>query len=286
MNEYIGMALIGIGIIYDLFGCLGLVRLPDVYTRLQAATKAVTMGTSFILIGVAVYAGFGALAAKSIICMLFVLLTSPTAAHAIARSAHSSGIRVERITAEGLIGRTIESELWDIIRQGHEYEKDYFDHMLEVCPILDIEQSMASKELFKAVSEQLGRRVDIEPESIVSRLVEREKESTTALAPEIAIPHIIIPGEKTFEMLAIRTKNGTWFSDVSPQVHAIFILAGTKDRWHLHLRSLAAIATMVQTKDFYKQWSEAPDVNRLRALLIERSRQRHRKKKRANNTPG
>ena len=61
---------------------------------LKAATKCVTLGTCLILIGAAVCAGWGALAFKALICMAFVLVTSPTAAHAIARGAYKSGVRL------------------------------------------------------------------------------------------------------------------------------------------------------------------------------------------------
>lgn len=94
MNEYAGLAIIGLGIVFDVFGCIGLVRLPDVYTRLQAATKCVTLGTCMILAGVFVYSGFGAVGVKALLCMLFVLVTSPTAAHAIARGAYRSGVKM------------------------------------------------------------------------------------------------------------------------------------------------------------------------------------------------
>jgi len=57
MNEYIGYTLISIGILYDILACFGLVRMPDTYTRLQTSTKAITVGTSFILIGAALFAG-------------------------------------------------------------------------------------------------------------------------------------------------------------------------------------------------------------------------------------
>ena len=81
MNETIGYILITVGVFFDVLGCIGLVRLPDVYNRLQAATKCVTLGTCMILIGVLVITGFNALGVKALICMLFVLLTSPTSAH-------------------------------------------------------------------------------------------------------------------------------------------------------------------------------------------------------------
>ena len=90
--------LIGIGLAFDLFGCIGLVRLPDVYNRAQAATKCVTLGTCVMLAGVAV-AAWGAsggaiwpMAIKAAICAVFILLTSPVAAHAMCRGAYLSGV--------------------------------------------------------------------------------------------------------------------------------------------------------------------------------------------------
>jgi multicomponent Na+:H+ antiporter subunit G len=94
MTEIIGYILISIGILFDIFGCIGLVRFPDVYNRLQAATKCVTLGTIMLLVGVAIASGHPAMAAKAIICAVFIILTSPTAAHAVAKGAYSSGVEL------------------------------------------------------------------------------------------------------------------------------------------------------------------------------------------------
>jgi multicomponent Na+:H+ antiporter subunit G len=96
MPETVSYWLLGIGLAFDLFGCIGLVRLPDVYNRAQAATKCVTLGTCVILLGVAVRA-FGAgpdwpMGVKAILCAAFILLTSPVAAHAVCRGAYLSGV--------------------------------------------------------------------------------------------------------------------------------------------------------------------------------------------------
>ncbi len=90
--DSIGLIFIIVGLAFDLFGCLGLVRLPDVYNRLQAATKCVTMGTCSILFGSFLIVGFTAAGLKALLCMVFLLLTAPVAAHAIARGAHRSGV--------------------------------------------------------------------------------------------------------------------------------------------------------------------------------------------------
>ena len=94
MNETFGIVLIAIGVLFDLFGCIGLVRLPDVYNRLQAATKCVTLGPCMILIGLFFIMGIGSAGIRALLCAIFILLTSPVAAHVLARAAHRSGIRL------------------------------------------------------------------------------------------------------------------------------------------------------------------------------------------------
>ena len=94
MTEIIGQLLIAIGILFDIFGCIGLVRFPDVYNRLQASTKCVTLGTIMLLVGVALIAASGPISAKAIICAVFILITAPTAAHAIAKGSYSSGVKL------------------------------------------------------------------------------------------------------------------------------------------------------------------------------------------------
>ena len=83
MNDMIGKTLITTGLMFDLFGCIGLIRMPDVYNRLQAATKCVTLGTFSIMLGVFAIYGFTAVGIKAILCGIFLLITSPTAAHAL-----------------------------------------------------------------------------------------------------------------------------------------------------------------------------------------------------------
>jgi len=275
MNEYIGIILINIGILFNLVSCLGLVRLPDVYTRLQSSTKAVTMGSSLALIGIAVFTGMFSVAAQSLLTILFIFVSAPTAAHAIARGAHSSGIRVERITAEGLIGRTIEYELLDVVRVGEKFKKDRFDHTLETCPIFEIEEPIDDEELLERVSKVLAPRLKMRPRELERMLLERENEATTALAPEVAFPHVIVEGQNMFEMLVVRAREGVRFSEEQSHVHAIFVLVGTQDQWHFYLRSMAALATMVREDDFLEQWKQAEDEEELHKILLERSRRRH-----------
>ncbi|MFH0790051.1 MAG: monovalent cation/H(+) antiporter subunit G [Candidatus Omnitrophota bacterium] len=94
MNEIISFIFIIIGITFNLFGCIGLIRLPDIYNRLQASTKCVTLGTCSILFAVFIKFGFTASGIKAILCIIFLLLTSPVSAHALARASHKSGVKL------------------------------------------------------------------------------------------------------------------------------------------------------------------------------------------------
>ncbi len=93
MNETIGSGLIIIGLLFDFFGCLGLIRFPDVYTRLQASAKCITLGTCGILLGLFIVKGVSATGIKALLCLGFIILTAPVSAHALARSAYRSGIK-------------------------------------------------------------------------------------------------------------------------------------------------------------------------------------------------
>jgi multicomponent Na+:H+ antiporter subunit G len=87
-----GLVLIIIGVLFDLSGCVGLVRLPDVYNRIQASTKCVVLGTTFILLGAVIWMGSVPAFVKGVMCVAFILITSSTAAHALSRAAHRSGV--------------------------------------------------------------------------------------------------------------------------------------------------------------------------------------------------
>ncbi|MEI8344879.1 MAG: monovalent cation/H(+) antiporter subunit G [Candidatus Omnitrophota bacterium] len=93
MNETLGYGFIVVGLMFNFFGCLGLVRLPDVYNRLQAASKCVTVGTCGILFGLFLFKGCTAAGLKALMCIGFILLTAPVTAHALARGAYRSGVK-------------------------------------------------------------------------------------------------------------------------------------------------------------------------------------------------
>lgn len=82
-------------------GGIGVLRLPDFYTRTHAASLTDTMGAGLIVLGLIVQAGFGLVTAKLVFILLFLWVTTPTAAHALARAALSDGLAPKTDDAGG-----------------------------------------------------------------------------------------------------------------------------------------------------------------------------------------
>lgn len=103
--------LLFLGVFFNLLGALGIIRFPDVYTRLHAGTKCTTFG-SIYLVGSVILLGLkqwydgstdgSVLAIHAIIALVAILITNPTGAHAIARAAHKSGIAPVRAVVDHL----------------------------------------------------------------------------------------------------------------------------------------------------------------------------------------
>lgn len=90
--RFIAVTLSLVGVFFFLVGTVGVLRLPDFFCRTHAATKCDTLGMGSILVGLAIYERFSFDAFKILVLCALVLLSSPTAAHAIARAAFRRGL--------------------------------------------------------------------------------------------------------------------------------------------------------------------------------------------------
>lgn len=87
------------GSIFCLLATLGILRFPDVYTRLHAASKAGPLGAGLILLGAGIASGDLLIFLKSLLGLVFLILVSPVSAHLLARAALKSGIPLASITS-------------------------------------------------------------------------------------------------------------------------------------------------------------------------------------------
>ena len=96
ITDIIGNLFLIIGSLFLFSAGLGVLRMPDTYNRIQTGTKATTLGTILILVGIAFL--HPAWALKLIILIFFVMLTNPVSSHALARASHTIGIRQSEVT--------------------------------------------------------------------------------------------------------------------------------------------------------------------------------------------
>lgn len=111
--------MIVVGAAFSLAAAIGINRLPDVYSRMHAASKAGTLGSGVILLALALHADDAATVMRAVAGFVFLLLTAPIAAHLLAKASYEAGYR--------LWDKSVKDELISRIRD----EKEAREHRLE-----------------------------------------------------------------------------------------------------------------------------------------------------------
>ena len=91
--DLLSWALLLAGGFFCVVGAVGLLRMPDFYTRMHAASVVETLGAGLVLLGLLLQAGFTLVAVKLLMLGLLIFFASPTATHALARAALLRGLR-------------------------------------------------------------------------------------------------------------------------------------------------------------------------------------------------
>ena len=181
---------------------------------------------------------------------------------------------VERVTDRELQTVTLENELRDILLERDNVIEDRFDKLIRECRILDVKGRTSAENIFREISAILADRIGSDEYVLFEKFLHRETEGGTVVQPGFAIPHIIVGGEKKFDILLVRSRDGIKFTGVVEPVRTMFVLLGSKDERNYHLRALMAIAQIAQEKDFEQRWLAARDIEAIRNLILLSTRRR------------
>lgn len=183
---------------------------------------------------------------------------------------------VQRITNKALVTEGLQSELRSIVEDRDGIVRDEFDRAVEQACFLDIEEAVDVEALWERISTELSGCLPTQVHSrkLVGLLRERESQGSTVISDFVAIPHVILDGTQTFRVAFVRARDGIRFDDTHGGVHAVFLLIGTRDKRNLHLRALAAIAQVVQHREFEDQWLSARGLRELKDLFLLSARRR------------
>ncbi|WP_438749508.1 monovalent cation/H(+) antiporter subunit G [Pararhizobium sp. O133] len=90
--------LLVIGSVFSLLAALGLLRFPDLYTRMHAASKAGTIGSSLLLLAAGVHALDVTILMRALAGFVFIVLTAPISAHLLAKATHQAGYKLTNLS--------------------------------------------------------------------------------------------------------------------------------------------------------------------------------------------
>jgi multicomponent Na+:H+ antiporter subunit G len=106
MEEVLSAILMIVGAVFMLLAGLGLIRMPDLFLRMSATTKAATLGATSMLLAIAVYFHDLGITSRAVATIVFLLLTAPVAAHMIGRAAYFGNVPLwENTVVDDLSGR-------------------------------------------------------------------------------------------------------------------------------------------------------------------------------------
>jgi len=179
-----------------------------------------------------------------------------------------------RIFPRELVGNNLVRELAQVLRDRDHITEDRFDALVSNAAILDLDRPAEMMDFFRLVSEKLENPLNLDRSEIERLLIERERDSSTALRKGLAIPHIIVPGTGRFAVLLARCSEGVDFGGENSPVRMIFVLAGSSDERTFHLRALMAIAEITNSPDFDSKWNKCRNINELRDLVLLTKRRR------------
>ena len=94
MTDWPATIAVVLGVVFCVLSAVGVLRMPDVYIRLQVASKASSLGIALLILGVALHFGELSVSIRGLLVVIFLFLTAPVSAHVIGRAAYITGTPV------------------------------------------------------------------------------------------------------------------------------------------------------------------------------------------------
>ncbi|MBN2541794.1 amino acid permease [bacterium] len=215
--------------------------------------QAIEISLLFLLIGLGFYFFYGKYKSKGEYALIHLL---------------------KRIADERITEHLLESEFREVLMDRDNITPDKFDKLVQNARILDLKGKVMLDHFFEKIAEVISNEINVDKNRVFSMLKHRQEDSNTAISTFVAIPHIIIEGNDRFFLIMVRCKQGITFTQKEEAIKAVFVFVGTKENRLFHLRTLASIATLVQQKDFEKNWLDAENINYLRDMVLLSNRKR------------
>lgn len=197
------------------------------------------------------------------------------------------GLKEKRQSAlQQLVGRlarpdyevpVLERELREVVRMRDNVTEDSFDNAIENAPVIIEDGNATQEDLFSKAARAAAEKLHLDSSFLLDRLLARERASSTVIAPGVAIPHIILPGQQDqFLIVLAKAEQGIQFAgeETPDGVQTVIFLFAGENRRTTHLRSLAMVAQIIISATFDKRWQAARTAQQIREIFLLEKRVR------------
>jgi amino acid transporter/mannitol/fructose-specific phosphotransferase system IIA component (Ntr-type) len=181
---------------------------------------------------------------------------------------------LKHIADKRLAENILEDELREIVIHRDELEMDNFDDLIKKADFYDLEGPMEYENLVTRLSPAIAKSLDVSAEKVKDRFMRKQEEFNTAITNFLAIPHIIVNDNNEMFLSVVRCREGIKFTDSQKSIKAVFLFGGTMAKRNLHFKTLASIASLVETENFEKKWMQAENTTELKDFMLFSQRSR------------
>ncbi|MCK4353453.1 amino acid permease [candidate division WOR-3 bacterium] len=174
----------------------------------------------------------------------------------------------ERLLRRDATSLGLDRELRQILKEKGLRTGDQFEKIVIRAPIIDLKAEQKWDELVIQASKLLGTRFKSRENEIRRELLARSGPGETPAEAGIALPHVLLHGIDSYELVLARSRQGLWFPGTKLPVYSIFILVGSRDNPRQHLRFLAELAKRADAPEFMTKWLKADSPDEIRATLL------------------
>ena len=175
---------------------------------------------------------------------------------------------IEKVTGIKSTDRLLEEELREILIERDNITHEWFEQLIPGISTIDIKTTISSDKLAAMAARQLAQKISTSQERLYQAIHKRLKDSDIIVHPGIACMSVKIKGQRKFDILMIRIKEGVVLEEKLPVVKALFVVVYSKDEWNYQIHALSEIINIVEDQSFIERWIDAKDNSELNETFL------------------
>jgi len=176
---------------------------------------------------------------------------------------------IERVTGIKSTDMLLEEELREILIERDNITSQWFEKLIPDMLLFDSKESdLTCIKLAAMAAEQLAVKMSVNPKGLRETINGRLKDPDIVVRPGIACIAVKVKGNRKFEVLITRIKEGFVLTEGQPKINALFVVAYSADEWNYQIHTLSELIAIVNDETFIVNWINAKDKAELKKILL------------------